>query len=121
MSEQPQSWKVALNALVRAAVLTGQARPNAKPELIEHDLEPLIEAVVVLREDPVIAVRATGTSWRFSERFCAVTTISSTVAVLSWACAAPVESAARAQPINQKLFIFIPVIFLSQTRCEPLR
>lgn len=56
MSEQPQSWKaapwkVALNALVRAAVLSGQARVGENPEAIEQALEPLIEAVVVLRED----------------------------------------------------------------------
>ena len=38
---------------------------------------PSTQAPAVPAAAPPIAVTATGTSWRFSERFCAVTTISS--------------------------------------------
>jgi hypothetical protein len=49
-TDAPRPWLAALNALVRAAIVIGQSRPGADVASIELDLDPMIEAVVVLRE-----------------------------------------------------------------------
>lgn len=47
---QIEPWRVALQALTRAAVIRGQSRPDASPEDLERDLYALEEAVCILRE-----------------------------------------------------------------------